>query len=80
MKQNIDISTNHNNSLLTINLPKEPGPNSKVSIYNRSGILIKQVKISRQVTSIGIDSLKPGFYLMIYISGREVKAVRFEKR
>jgi flagellar hook assembly protein FlgD len=79
MKQGIDVSTNPSNSLLTVKLLKEPCNNSSIDIYNKSGKLVKQVKITGQRTSIRIKSLTPGLYLLIFISGREVKAARFFK-
>jgi hypothetical protein len=80
MKQVIEISTNPSNSLLTINLLKDPGNNSCIDIYNKSGMLVMQLKITEQSTDIEIKSFDPGFYLLIFISGREVKAARFFKQ
>lgn len=79
MKQEINISTNSSNSILTIHLSKVPAQNCCVDIYNVSGNPIKQVKIYEQNTSIEIESFTPGLYILILITGKKVKAVRFLK-
>jgi hypothetical protein len=79
MKQEIDVFTNSSNSILIINLLKVPVRNCCMNMYNISGKLIKQVKIYEKNTSIKIDSLPPGSYLLIFNLGRKIKAIRFLK-
>ncbi len=79
MKQEINVFANSSNSKLTIHLSEVPKNNCTVDIYNVSGSFIKQVKLCEQNTSIEIDSFAPGLYVLIFISGKKVEAVRFFK-
>ena len=79
MKQEINIATNSSNSIMAINLLKAPVRNSSINMYDKSGKLVKQVNIYEQNTSIEIDSLPPGYYLLLINLGRRIKAIRFLK-
>ena len=79
MKQEIEVFTDSSNNVLTINLSKVPDNNTRFDIYNKSGEHIKRVKIFERITSIEIESLAPGLYLLICISGKKIKAFRFLK-
>jgi hypothetical protein len=80
MKQAINIYTNpSDNNVLTINLSKIPDKKSCVDIYNKSGDFIKRIKLVEQITSVETESLPPGLYLLIFILGRKIRAVRYIK-
>ncbi len=79
MKKEIDVYTDSSKKVITVDLLKVPVKNCSVDIYDKSGTLIKQVKLTEQISYIEIGSLSPGIYVLIFFIGKKIRVFRFLK-
>jgi hypothetical protein len=77
MKQEIQLTTNNEDKSLTLALSESPLQQCTAEIYNKAGIMVRQIILAGQITKVKMDTLTPGLYILIFNSGRKTQVVRF---
>lgn len=72
------IYPNPANSEININIPVEDG--SSAHIFNITGALVKEVQLINDITTVNIEDLAPGLYMVTVNNGDEVLNQKFLKK